>query len=123
MTKPWAPYALWLALGLLFALAGAGFDSPDEHFPTLEAAGGLLFGHWTMTWEWNQGLRSWIPPLVLAALLKPFVALGVESRLWLDSIARGFETLWMLPAVWATGRLGGARAALWLVGSWWLLAW
>jgi hypothetical protein len=122
-----APYALWLALGLLFAIAGVGYDSPDEHFPTLEAAGGLLFGYSSVTWEWEQGLRSWIPPMILAAFLKPFVALGVESRLWLDSIARVFEVLWMLPAIWATKRLAGPdegeRSALWLAGSAWLAVW
>jgi hypothetical protein len=117
------PYALWLGLGLLFALSGVGFDSPDEHFPTLEAAGRILFGYSQTTWEWQGGLRSWLQPGILAAALKPWVALGVENRLWLDSIARVFNVFWMLPAIWAIGRLSSRESQLWAAAAWPFLAW
>jgi hypothetical protein len=123
MSRLRSPYALWIALGLVFALAGFGFDSPDEHFPTLEAAGRLLFGHSTAVWEWDAGLRSWIQPALIAAVLKPFVALGLENRLWLDSIARVFNVLWLLPCIWAVGKISGRTAQWWMACCWPLLVW
>jgi hypothetical protein len=118
-----SPYALWLGLGLVFALTGFGFDSPDEHFPTLEIAGRFLFGHYVGVWEWDAGLRSWLQPLFLTAVLKPWVLLGVQNRLWLDSIARVFNVLWFLPAIWAVGKLSGKQSQWWLAACWPLLVW
>jgi hypothetical protein len=100
-----APYLLLLALWIAIAWLQVGYDSPDEHFPTLEAAGGLLFGQWNATWEWTSGLRSWLQPLILAALLKPWVWAGVQDRLVLDSIARTFVALSWLPGIWGAGEL------------------
>src|SRR4051812_22267095 len=124
--RPFArsPYALWLAIGLIFAICGVGYDSPDEHFHTLEAAGRLLFGFGTRTWEWDEGHRSWIQPMILATVLKPGVSFGVENRLWLASMGRVFNVLWMLPGIWAMGRLSGSKNAVYgFACAWPLAAW
>ena len=88
LAGPGRPTVIVLAIWFLFACTQVGFDSPDEHFPTLEAAGFLLWGHGNLTWEFGSGLRSWLQPALTAAWIWPLRELGVESRLILDAWAR-----------------------------------
>ena len=128
-----SPYFISFALWAFFSVLQVGYDSPDEHYPTLEAAGGLIFGYWNHTWEWGSGLRSWIQPFMAAAVIGPVHALGVENRLWLDSIARLFNSVWALGSVWAMGELArvvwrGDKAMVrslryWVAVSWPLVVW
>jgi phosphatidylinositol glycan class B len=82
------PTVIVLAVWLIYAWTQVGYDSPDEHFPTLEAAGYLLFGRGNLTWEFQQGLRSWLQPGILAGWIWPLQRLGIEDRMLLDSWAR-----------------------------------
>jgi hypothetical protein len=107
-----APFGVHLALGLVFVFFSMGYDSPDEHYPTLEAASRLLFGHWTETWEWGAGLRSWIQPLWIWLMLKPWVDWGLTDRVVLDAIARLGNLALSLGGLWAVGRLAGPRFSL-----------
>jgi len=103
--KKTAPYFVGITLWLFFSIYQNGFDSPDEHFPTLEAAAGLLFSNWSETWEWRQGLRSWVQPFFIYFTIKPFVIIGIDNRLWLDAIARIANSIFLIPAIWAVGRI------------------
>lgn len=105
------PFAGVLLLWLFFAFWQVGYDSPDEHFPTLERAGGLLFnGWWDESWDWRDGLRSHWPALFLAVWLWPWVhLLGIEDRIWLDAIARGLHVLGAALSYWSVGRIARAN--------------
>lgn len=41
---------------------------PDEYWQTLEVAHKQVFGYGALTWEWQQGIRSYLYPSVVAAL-------------------------------------------------------
>lgn len=123
-----APEITALLLWLVFAWLQIGYDSPDEHFPTLEAAGSLLFGRFESTWEWHFGMRSWLQPALLAAWLKPFVVLGVEDRIVLDHLARtllAFLSPFLVSALGSIARsvLGSTEEEVLLVRWRGALAW
>ncbi|KAF9802934.1 hypothetical protein SFRURICE_015531 [Spodoptera frugiperda] len=41
---------------------------PDEYWQTLEVAHKQVFGYGALTWEWQQGIRSYLYPSVVAGL-------------------------------------------------------
>ena len=59
-----------LAVRLFFVFVGPFFIRPDEVFQALEPAHRLLTGHGVITWEWHEGIRSWLLPGVIAAIMQ-----------------------------------------------------
>ena len=59
---------LWgvLAIRLINSFTIQTFFQPDEFFQSLEPAHKLVFGYGYITWEWQNGLRSSIHPLLYA---------------------------------------------------------
>ena len=53
---------------LFFVFVGPFFIRPDEVFQALEPAHRLLTGRGVITWEWHEGIRSWLMPGVIAAI-------------------------------------------------------
>lgn len=79
----------------------------DEVGQYLEQAHRLIFGYGIVPWEYREGMRSWLVPLVLS----PFMALG--HAIAPDSTAyillpRFFVALCSLSILWAGWRLGRA---------------
>ena len=80
----WPPtVAQLLTLAFATRLAvGLATDSvlyPDEVFQYLEQAHRLVFGPGMIPWEYEYGIRSWVVPLGIAALLKPLQLLGLDT--------------------------------------------
>uniref|UniRef100_J3L8V6 Mannosyltransferase n=1 Tax=Oryza brachyantha TaxID=4533 RepID=J3L8V6_ORYBR len=79
-----------LALALAFRAANAllvrTYFNPDEHWQCLEVAHRIVFGYGHLTWEWKQGLRSYLHPFVFAALYK-FLALLHLDTPWFMAMA------------------------------------
>jgi hypothetical protein len=71
---------LVLAAGLRFGLAMLfpNFFRPDEIFQTLEPAHRLVTGWGLVTWEWREGIRSWMFPGFLAGLMQVAAWIGLE---------------------------------------------
>uniref|UniRef100_A0A0D9YL87 Mannosyltransferase n=1 Tax=Oryza glumipatula TaxID=40148 RepID=A0A0D9YL87_9ORYZ len=72
-----------LALALAFRAANAllvrTYFNPDEHWQCLEVAHRIVFGYGHLTWEWKRGLRSYLHPLVFAALYKILALLHLDT--------------------------------------------
>jgi phosphatidylinositol glycan class B len=72
-----------LALALAFRAANAllvrTYFNPDEHWQCLEVAHRIVFGYDHLTWEWKRGLRSYLHPLVFAALYKILALLHLDT--------------------------------------------
>ena len=123
------PSALHLALAAFFAvgfslrLYAAHFPNlihPDQIFQTLEPAHRLAFGYGVITWEWREGVRSWVFPAFLAAIMKATAWLGPGSSGYLWSISvllslLSLVTIWFGFA-WAR-RASGTEAALIAAGA------
>lgn len=43
---------------------------PDEYWQSLEVGHNLAFGYGYLSWEWVKGIRSYLPPLVIAVFYK-----------------------------------------------------
>lgn len=51
----------------------------DETFQYTEQAHRLVFGYGMIPWEYEYGIRSWLPPLLIAAVIKPIQILGADT--------------------------------------------
>lgn len=60
---------------------------PDEYWQSLEPAHRLVFGEGYLTWEWQRGIRSYLYPLVFAAVYKVLAVLHLDSLNWLFVMA------------------------------------
>ncbi|MEA5570271.1 mannosyltransferase [Calothrix sp. UHCC 0171] len=75
-------------LGLLLRVASAYFFPnmiwPDEIFQTLEPAHRLSFGYGIISWEWRDGIRSWVFPGFLAGIMRltAWMGEGANGYLW-----------------------------------------
>ncbi|KAJ8985666.1 hypothetical protein NQ317_015163 [Molorchus minor] len=52
---------------------------PDEYWQSLEVAHNIVFKYGYLTWEWSKGIRSYIPPLVVAAFYKILQIIGLDT--------------------------------------------
>jgi hypothetical protein len=90
----------------------------DEVWQYLEPAYHLLYGRWIVTWEYREGLRSWLiplaltPPLALGKLLLRDTAFSLlPLRLVLVSLS--LVIVWAGARIgWRISRLHGIAAAL-----------
>ncbi|XP_042066073.1 mannosyltransferase APTG1-like [Salvia splendens] len=54
------------------------YFNPDEHWQALEIAHRISFGYGHLTWEWEKGIRSYLHPLIFAALYKVLAFLHLD---------------------------------------------
>lgn len=121
--------SLFLVLGLAFALRVVcamlfqGAHYPDETFQAFEQAHRYAFGYGLKPWEFEDGLRSTLPPLALAALFRLGDALfgTPEAMLGVARIALAAVSLIPVAAIYSAGLrrspahalVGGIVAATW----------
>jgi GPI mannosyltransferase 3 len=112
--------ALAIALRLEPILVEPSAVWPDEIFQTTEPAHRLVFGSGLVPWEFQLGVRSWLLPGVIAALMELARLLGDGPDYYLPLIATAFAALaaapvvccylWCRPLFGATGALLAAAA-------------
>ncbi len=118
--RRWATPERWAVVLALVpavsAVAVLGRLHPDEVYQFLEPAYARVHGYGVLAWEWQEGLRNWAVPLLLAAVLRVGGWFGLRDP-W---VARGLLAvpLWALQA-WglvSAVRLGRRRAGE--LGGW-----
>jgi len=97
------------------ALHTSDLAHPDEIFQTLEPAHRLAYGYGVVTWEWRDGIRSWVLPGVLAGVMKSTDWIGQGSAGYLICIrillcVVSLSTVWF-GFVWAE-RVDGTAAGV-----------
>ncbi len=115
--------AVFFIVGFSLRLYAAHFPNlihPDEVFQTLEPAHRLAYGYGVVTWEWREGVRSWVFPAFLAAIMKATAWMGPGSSGYLWGISAVLSLL-SLVTIWFafawTKRVSGIRAALFAAGT------
>lgn len=68
-----------LCFRVLNSLAISTFFNPDEFWQSLEVAHNLSFGYGYLTWEWKEGLRSYLHPLIYSFVYAVITTLGLDS--------------------------------------------
>ncbi|XP_020115189.1 GPI mannosyltransferase 3-like isoform X1 [Ananas comosus] len=90
---------VWV-ISLTFRFANAllvqTYFNPDEHWQSLEVAHRIVFGYGHLTWEWKQGIRSYLHPLLFALLYKIMAFLRLDTPLFMVKAPR------LLQAVFAS---------------------
>ncbi len=81
------------------ALKTSSLAHPDEIFQTLEPAHRLAYGYGVVTWEWRDGIRSWVFPAVLAGLMRSTDWMGQGSGGYLIAI-RILLSVFSMTTVW-----------------------
>ncbi|XP_078443491.1 alg9-like mannosyltransferase family isoform X2 [Wolffia australiana] len=76
---------LWF-LCLLFRIVNSllvqTYFNPDEHWQALEVAHRVAFGYGHLTWEWKEGIRSYLHPMVFLLLYKILYFLHLDDVPW-----------------------------------------
>ena len=80
----WFPNVLW----------------PDEIFQTLEPAHRLTFGHGIISWEFRDGIRSWVFPAILASVMSITKCLGDGSSGYLAGVKIFLCLISLIPVLW-----------------------
>ena len=93
------------ALRLALAWGLPNFYRPDEIFQTLEPAYKWLTGWGVTSWEWRDGIRSWLYPALLAGIMDLPIRLGYGREVYLPLVMAAMSLVALLP-VWAAWRLG-----------------
>jgi phosphatidylinositol glycan class B len=84
ISKAGLPQFLLLAVLLRVAVMPIAIPvHPDEVFQYLETAHRLLFGQGVITWEWRQGVRGWLLPLLTSVPMKLGAWLDPNGALYL----------------------------------------
>lgn len=103
----------------LWASRRADIVHPDEIFQVLEPAHRLVYGYGIVTWEWREGIRSWLLP----GLFSPVLRIGGHSvssaatyLFVIKILLASFSLVSIVAAyVWAkraAGELAGRTAAI-----------
>ena len=72
-------FKYFLAIRSFMALISWGYFVPDETWQSVEVAHKLVFKQGYLTWEWNQGLRSYLHPVMFAVPMKILQLLQWDS--------------------------------------------
>ncbi|XP_020527633.1 GPI mannosyltransferase 3 isoform X1 [Amborella trichopoda] len=97
------------------------YFNPDEHWQALEVAHRIVFGYGHLTWEWKEGIRSYLHPLMFAVLYKLLAFLKLDSPWFMMKAPRLFQSIFSsigdLYLYRFSRRLFGERIAQWAVSS------
>lgn len=78
-----------------------GYDFVDQQYQYVDPAWHLATGRaWHATWEWVDGIRSWVYPGLLAGVFRLLLALGVDEPAEMLRGARGVHAVLSLLPLW-----------------------
>ncbi|KAK2725054.1 GPI mannosyltransferase 3-like isoform X2 [Artemia franciscana] len=72
-------FIYFLAYRIFAAVFVRTFYNPDEFFQSMEVAHRMAFGYGAITWEWKEGLRSFLYPLIISFVYWILEALGLDQ--------------------------------------------
>lgn len=86
-------FALFLLIRIASIIFVQTFYEADEYWQSLEVAHKVVFGYGYLTWEWIEGIRSYIYPLIFAAVYQILYYIGLDTPLFLIYAPRFLEAL------------------------------
>uniref|UniRef100_A0A1B0GNQ9 Mannosyltransferase n=1 Tax=Phlebotomus papatasi TaxID=29031 RepID=A0A1B0GNQ9_PHLPP len=86
-------FLILLAVRLLSVFFVKTSYVPDEFWQSLEVAHKIVYGYGYLTWEWTQGIRSYLHPLVIAGLYKVLDLFRVDCVFALTLLPRVLQAL------------------------------
>ncbi|CAH0746403.1 unnamed protein product [Diatraea saccharalis] len=93
---------------------------PDEYWQTLEVAHKQVFGYGSLTWEWQQGIRSYLYPALISVLYYVLKLTGLDYPEAVIILPRVFQAIFSGYADYCFYQWTGYRKwALYLVLTSW----
>ncbi|XP_022904245.1 GPI mannosyltransferase 3 [Onthophagus taurus] len=89
----WQALLIFITIRLLSVFLVQTWYVPDEYWQSLEVAHKLVFGYGELTWEWKNGLRSYIYPLIISFIYKILQFLHLDTVFTLTIIPRILQGL------------------------------
>lgn len=99
------------AVARIIHALGYTVQHPDEIYQILEPAHRLLYGYGAITWEWRDGIRSWLPAVIITVPMKlgEWIAPGTAAHIY---VPRLMMAAWSLVLVWAAWRMARRQSVL-----------
>ncbi|KAJ3693913.1 hypothetical protein LUZ60_009393 [Juncus effusus] len=69
------------------------YFNPDEHWQGLEVAHRITFGYGHLTWEWKEGIRSYLHPLIFSLLYKILAILHLDTPIFMAKAPRILQSV------------------------------
>ncbi|WOG93982.1 hypothetical protein DCAR_0313272 [Daucus carota subsp. sativus] len=86
-------FVLCLVMRMINSLLVQTYFNPDEHWQALEVAHRVTFGYGHLTWEWEKGIRSYLHPMMFAALYKVLALLHLDTPLFMIKAPRMLQSM------------------------------
>ncbi|KAF7838088.1 GPI mannosyltransferase 3 isoform X1 [Senna tora] len=86
-------FAFCLAFRMLNALLVQTYFNPDEHWQGPEVAHRIAFGYGHLTWEWKEGIRSYLHPMLFVVLYKILALLRLDGPWFMMKAPRLLQSL------------------------------
>ncbi|XP_042486674.1 mannosyltransferase APTG1 [Macadamia integrifolia] len=85
--------AICLAFRVVNSLLVQTYFNPDEHWQALEVSHRLVFGYGHLTWEWKEGIRSYLHPMVFVLLYKVLAFFHLDTPWFMMKAPRMLQSL------------------------------
>ncbi|PIN18223.1 Dolichyl-P-Man:Man(6)GlcNAc(2)-PP-dolichol alpha-1,2-mannosyltransferase [Handroanthus impetiginosus] len=86
-------FLICLVTRIINSLLVQTYFNPDEHWQALEVAHRIAFGYGHLTWEWKKGIRSYLHPVLFAALYKVLAFLRLDSPWFMIRAPRMLQSI------------------------------
>ncbi|XP_055690677.1 GPI mannosyltransferase 3 [Lutzomyia longipalpis] len=93
-------FLILLAVRLLSVFFVKTSYVPDEFWQSLEVAHRIVYGYGYLTWEWTQGIRSYVHPIIFAGIYKVLSIFGVDCVFALTLLPRILQAFITAYADW-----------------------
>ncbi|KAG8372474.1 hypothetical protein BUALT_Bualt12G0069900 [Buddleja alternifolia] len=86
-------FMLCLVTRIINSLLVQTYFNPDEHWQALEVAHRITFGYGHLTWEWKKGIRSYLHPVLFAALYKVLAFFRLDTPWFMTRAPRMLQSV------------------------------
>ncbi|CAI9782990.1 unnamed protein product [Fraxinus pennsylvanica] len=86
-------FMLCLVTRMINSLLVQTYFNPDEHWQALEVGHRITFGYGHLTWEWKKGIRTYLHPVLFAALYKVLAFFHLDTPLFMTRAPRLLQSV------------------------------
>jgi phosphatidylinositol glycan class B len=115
------PLPLFFSLFLfrtILALFCKSYFVPDEHWQSVEVAHRMVFGYGYLTWDWDNGIRSFLFPFPFAVLYRLLQLLHIDTPFTLSVFPRILMSLQLAIQDLLVLEIGGFRSLVLFLTFW-----
>lgn len=109
---------IFIFLRIIAAFICESYFVPDEQWQSVEVAHKIVFGYGHLTWEWKEGIRSFIFPHMFAILFKILQVVHLDYQYILIIFPRILMAVFLAWEDFIIYNIGGSKAVLTHLSIW-----